>query len=871
VVTQDAVKTVRGSATTLVSSTYTDNLYGQVSTVETATQTNGGTPVDSETRYYYFTFDGASETASVYYSPNLAGPPVTYVTGYAYDGLGRLKEIDVSDGHPRTLLYQSDLTGQIIRRDQVGTAPHEVHYYFDGIQIGDVSNNGAGSDLDYAQEIADRVATQGGGQFHNGTNVAVAYANFDQSYDPLNGYDANASSSYTVVGGDTLQSIAQVVWGDGTLWYLIANANGLSGDDTLTAGMSLIIPNNVINVHNNATTFKPYDPNSAIGYVDPTVPKKASSCGMWGQIILAVIAVVVTVVTWGGASGFAAGLLGVDATSSTVMVLAADALGGAMAGAAGNLASHAFGLATGLQKSFNWGGLAMAAIGGAVGGGIGGTGWAADLTESLGSFASGAITGAVGSIVTQGIGVATGLQKKFDWAGVAAAGIGGGVSSAITANASSLGISDWSPTAVRMVAGMAGDIANAATRTLVNGTDFGDNLISALPDTIGSTIGGLLLDNIKYAGISSQTPPDQQTHGDDPPGPRDYSVQGDESNHYIRISDNIDSGIGIDVPHGLYTDTNAELAQQQAALTRLLSGAKSSDGATQVETVVVTASAYARSYDGVVAGIAGVSQEQILSRRVPNLASISGGHTIPMMSSSHNGGLALAFLASPGFVPVEAAAPEGLAAVAGPFAAAGAVFLGGGMALGYSIDANHGGPFMIPKPLLRMMYDDKGLPAPKPGDPLYGVQPMAPDVDDDDRNNYPWAFGQRRADPTFSTKPGVPPEIAGKRLDVVADMLRSGQLSPDVIRIQYYVDDMSQMKVSLNTRGLAVLGMAGISPTNTEEVPYSSLTGGQLNRFRETPIIPSPIPGPLLPITPNVNDTTIMTLNGQPWIVRAPH
>lgn len=35
--------------------------------------------------------------------------------------------------------------------------------------------------------------------------------------------------------------------------------------------------------------------------------------------------------------------------------------------------------------------------------------------------------GVAGNLVTQGIGVATGLQSRFDWAGVAAAGIGNGV------------------------------------------------------------------------------------------------------------------------------------------------------------------------------------------------------------------------------------------------------------------------------------------------------------------------------------------------------------------------------------------------------------------------------------------------------------
>src|SRR5207248_2316652 len=34
-------------------------------------------------------------------------------------------------------------------------------------------------------------------------------------------------------------------------------------------------------------------------------------------------------------------------------------------------------------------------------------------------------------------------------------------------------------------------IANAATRSIVNGSDFGDNLLAGLPDVIGQTLGGL--------------------------------------------------------------------------------------------------------------------------------------------------------------------------------------------------------------------------------------------------------------------------------------------------------------------------------------------------------------------------------------------
>lgn len=66
--------------------------------------------------------------------------------------------------------------------------------------------------------------------------------------------------------GDTLQSIAQAVWGDASLWYMIADANGMAGGQGLAAGMTLSIPDKVVNVHNSAGTFKVYDPNRAQGW-----------------------------------------------------------------------------------------------------------------------------------------------------------------------------------------------------------------------------------------------------------------------------------------------------------------------------------------------------------------------------------------------------------------------------------------------------------------------------------------------------------------------------------------------------------------------------------------------------------------------------
>jgi hypothetical protein len=56
---------------------------------------------------------------------------------------------------------------------------------------------------------------------------------------------------------------------------------------------------------------------------------------------------------------------------------------------------------------------------------------------------------------------------------------------------------------IRFVSGMAGDIANAATRSLISGSDFGDNILQALPDMIGQTIGNAIADGIESNPIDS--------------------------------------------------------------------------------------------------------------------------------------------------------------------------------------------------------------------------------------------------------------------------------------------------------------------------------------------------------------------------------
>jgi len=52
-----------------------------------------------------------------------------------------------------------------------------------------------------------------------------------------------------VQAGDTLQGIAQSAYGDSALWYLVAEANGLSSDADLRVGQTLTIPNSTKRPH----------------------------------------------------------------------------------------------------------------------------------------------------------------------------------------------------------------------------------------------------------------------------------------------------------------------------------------------------------------------------------------------------------------------------------------------------------------------------------------------------------------------------------------------------------------------------------------------------------------------------------------------
>jgi len=442
----------------------------------------------------YDWYDGAVQK-TVTYTPDTSSSGTYYTTTYTNSGSGLLLSAHIADGRTRDVTVTSDALGQAVRRDEEdgiayntttfqGGDPHQVWYRFNGKQIGSTGNDST-YDTSYAGSLDDRehVVWGGNGAFRYGMEGGLAYAEFNDRLTQINTYNQGTSGgTYTVRAGDTLSSIAAQLWGDSSLWYKLAEANGLSSDTGLAVGRTIVVPSGIINNSNNSSISKPYDASLAYGDTAPTTPqpqKASNKCGIFGQILLVVIAVAVTVASQGTLAAW---------TGSQV-------IGGALAAAAGSVVSQAVGVATGIQDNFSWKGVALAAIGGAVGGALQGVKVLKDLS-SLTKFGGDVVRGALGSAITQGIGVATGLQDKFDWAGVAAAGIGAGVGNAFARN-----VLHVDPTATahnlagytaQAVTATVNAIANAATRSLLEGSDFGDNLVAALPDVIGSTIGNFV-------------------------------------------------------------------------------------------------------------------------------------------------------------------------------------------------------------------------------------------------------------------------------------------------------------------------------------------------------------------------------------------
>ena len=171
------------------------------------------------------------------------------------------------------------------------------------------------------------------------------------------------------------------------------------------------------------------------------------------------------------------------ATAAAVSNVAAGVAGAV----AGSIASQAVGVSIGAQDSFSWKGVALAAVSGGVSSGLGS--WAPLGSEA--TVGNAIVRSAVGSSLTQGIAVATGLQSSFNWRSVAASAVGAGVGSAVggalgNANA----FNDLGAMGQRFAIGAVSGLAGGATVAVMRGGRVSATQIAA--DAFGNALGGSL-------------------------------------------------------------------------------------------------------------------------------------------------------------------------------------------------------------------------------------------------------------------------------------------------------------------------------------------------------------------------------------------
>jgi YD repeat-containing protein len=300
-----------------------------------------------------------------------------------------------------------------------------------------------------------------------------------------------ASSAYTVrTDGETPSSIAQNIWGDSKLWYLIADANALAGNDALAAGKVLRIPPRANTIHNDYQTFKPYNAAEAVGNTTPAMPTPVANskggCGVLGKIVVIVVAVLVTYFTYGAAKG----------------VMGAWAAG-MLAGAAGSVASQSVGVAIGVQDKISWKSVALSAIASSVSYGMAP---AANATSTafLGMEGMPAVIAraAASNAISQGIGIVTGLQSGFDWRGVAAAGVGAAAGQAMSDSmglgagaAAKMGLGE------RLLKSSLAGFAAGATTAVMRGGRI--NVTQIATDAFGNALGSSLANSLSRPSLPS--------------------------------------------------------------------------------------------------------------------------------------------------------------------------------------------------------------------------------------------------------------------------------------------------------------------------------------------------------------------------------
>lgn len=419
--------------------------------------------------------------------------PTTSTT--AYDGWGRTLSVTEHTTYSspiddRVRYFGNDAAGEILsRRD--GTIDH---------------TSGAFTQTDAGAQTSHNY-------FVDGQQVAVLKENGEINVaNLLTGYDAGGTDGYVVQSGDTLAGIAQKVYGNESLWYVIADANALESDSDLVVGAQIKLPQVAVN-SNDAHTFKPYNPAESIGSQTPALPYIApppsQHCSQLAMIVAIAVMVVLTVVT-AGAAAIAAGATegsllaagGAVLTGTSSLGLAASAGLAALGGFVGSVGSQLTGDALGVSKGFSFKQALASGLGAGITAGLGGvvSGGQSIKTlrdaEQFSGYARIAGVGASGAVGNYAGAKLAGTEAHFSWANVAASAIGTTATAALDL-----------PTSYEQSTGNGvGDFFEDAAGGIVNGAigkKVGDALGASTPswENIGEdAFGNALANTALHAG-----------------------------------------------------------------------------------------------------------------------------------------------------------------------------------------------------------------------------------------------------------------------------------------------------------------------------------------------------------------------------------
>ncbi|WP_242629192.1 LysM peptidoglycan-binding domain-containing protein [Xanthomonas oryzae] len=447
-------------------------------------QGSGMTTPEGYTHTYRYTYQGAE----TYLTRQVVGTSTnrdfkTSNSTSTYDAWGKL--VSVRETTPggkvddRLRYFTMDAEGNILRRTE-GT-----------IEGGT-----------FTQDDAARLRTE---QYAFANGQYVAAGRFDGKTDVLGQMNAYASTDVgtykvTVQAGDTLRGLAQRLYGNSNLWYVLADANAIDDDRGLVAGATLNVPDIKANT-NDATTFKPFNASEAVGSTTtslPYIPKPPESgCGTLGMIIMVVVAIVVTIYTAGAAAGAMGAMTATGATAASAGTFAAGVgtlagtygataavVGGAAGAFAGSLASQGVGSAMG-QTSFSWRDVAASTVAGAATAGFG------TLVSGAPAVVAAVGTAAVGNVSSYVANKLVGNEASFSWKSVAASAVSAGITQQLAPTiARSIGV-DATQYGQAITSGITGGIVSAHVRQGIVGgaVDYQDVFV----DAFGNAVNGALM------------------------------------------------------------------------------------------------------------------------------------------------------------------------------------------------------------------------------------------------------------------------------------------------------------------------------------------------------------------------------------------